>query len=133
MMDCVGDGGSDACKANLTYPARTNLVEFFVRVVEEMHVDCRSIRIHSNDVVCHAAIDWSAILGIVRGVLKQGHADAHHHCALDLVASRQRVDDLPGVDDSHYTAHSQSRDLRLPGNLGEVTPERLRRELWFRV
>src|SRR6478609_8698516 len=133
MVDSIRDRGGNSGQTNLTYSARADLVEFFVRVVEEMHVDCRSIRIHSNYVVCHTAINRGAVLRIVFRTLKQRHANAHHDRSLYLVAACQRVDDLPGIDDSHYAAHAQSRDLRLPGNLGEVAAERLRRELWFRV
>ena len=40
---------------------------------------------------------------------------------------------LSRIDDSHHAADAQARDLRLPGNLGEVTAEGVRRELRFRV
>src|SRR5215470_16174635 len=125
----VSDGGGDPGEPDLTDAACSDLVKLFVGIVEEVYFDCRRIGVHGYEIVRQTAIDRSAVLGIVFRVLQQGHAYAHHHRALDLIAASQCVDDLAGIDDCDYAANAQTRDLRLPSDLGEVAPEGLRREL----
>src|SRR5207247_8871867 len=48
---------------------------------------------------------------------------------LDLVPARQRIENPPRINYSHDTADAQAGEFWLPGNLDEVTAERMRREL----
>jgi len=57
------------------------------------------------------------------------HADSHHDRAYDLVPAGQWVDNAARIHNRHNAADAQPRDFRLPGNLDEVTAERVRREL----
>jgi len=54
---------------------------------------------------------------------KHCHTDSHYDRAFDLVAARQRIDDAASIDHSDDAIDTQSRDLRLPGDFGEVTAE----------
>ena len=129
VVDRRRDRGGDAGQADLADPACAKFVDLLVGEVEEMHLDRRHVGVDRHHVVGQIAVDRRAVLRIVRRVLEQRHADSHHDRALDLVAAGQRVEDAARVDDRHHPADAQPSDLRLPGDLDEVTAERVRREL----
>ena len=126
-------GGRESGQADLADPARAELVDLLVRVIEEVHVDRRHVGVDRHDVVGQVAVDRRAVLRVVGRVLEQRHADAHHDRALDLVAAGQRIEDSAGVDDRDDAADAQPGDLRLPGDLDEVAAEGVRRELRLRI
>jgi len=51
---------------------RANLIQVFVGVVKEMHIDGQSVCIHGDYIVSQAAVDRSAVLWIVFGALQFG-------------------------------------------------------------
>src|SRR5262245_24473679 len=116
-----GDSSGYSRQADLADSAGAELVDFLVRVVEEMYIDRWRVGVYRHDVVGEIAVDRCAGLRVVRGVLEQGHANAHHHRAFDLVATRERIEDAAGVDDGHDPADAQAGDLRLPCDLDKVT------------
>ena len=97
-----------------------------------MHLDRRRIGVDRHHIVGEIAVDRRAVLRIVGRVLEQRHADSHHHRTLDLVAAGQRIENAPRIDDGDHSADAQASDLRLPGDLDEVTAEGMRRKfrLW---
>src|SRR5262245_56729133 len=69
VVDSVCDGCGKPGHTDLSDPACANLVDFFVRVIEEVHLDRWRVGIYRYDVVRETAIDGCAVLRIVRGVL----------------------------------------------------------------
>ena len=115
--------------AELADPACAKFVHLFVGEVDETDVDGRHVGVYHHHVVGQITVDRRAVLRIVSGVLQQCHADSHHDRAHDLVPAGQWVDNAARINNWHNAADAQPRDFRLPGNLDEVTSERVRREL----
>ena len=66
-------------------------------------------------------------------MLEESHADSHHHCTFDLIATRKGIEDQACINNGHDAADAQASDLRLPGDFDEVTAERMRREFRFGI
>src|SRR6185436_16845091 len=92
VTDRISDRGGNARQADFTDPTRSQRVELLIGEIQEMHLDAWRVRVHSHDVVREVAIDRRARLRVVIRVFEQRHADAHHHRALNLVATRQWVE-----------------------------------------
>src|SRR5262245_32570407 len=121
------NGGSDRCgnasKPDFTNPARTQWVDLLVGKVQKVHFNDRRISIYWDHIVGQVAVERRAGCGIVVSVLEEGHSNTHHHCSLDLVATRERIEDTTGVNHGNYPADSQSSNLWLPSDFNEVTAE----------
>src|ERR1043165_1398539 len=117
----IGDCRSNTGKPDLADAACAELVDLLVGIIEEVHVDWRRVGVYGHDVVSQVAVDRRAVLWIERSVFKKRHADAHHYRALNLVSAGQRIHDVARIHHRHHAAHTQSSDLWLPRDLGEVT------------
>ena len=120
MVDRISNRRGDRYQSDFTDSARSELVELLIRKVQEVDFDFGGVGVHRYKIVRQTAIDRCAVLEIIVRVLEKRHPYAHHHRALDLIPASQRVDDLAGIDDGNYPTDAQARDLRLPGDFGEV-------------
>src|SRR6266436_3243406 len=132
MVNRGRDRGRYTSEPDLADPARTELIDLFVRIVEEVHVDRRRVRIYGHYVVGQVAVDGRATLRVVSCVLKESHTNSHHDCALNLITSGERIQDPTSIHHRYNPAHAQTSDLWLPGDLGKVTAERVHRNLRVR-
>src|SRR5689334_22547273 len=97
MMDSSRDRGGNTSQTDFANTARAKGVKFKVGKVEEMDFDGRRVGIYGNHIVGQVAIDGRAVLRIVMRMLEQSHANAHYHCALNLVAACQWIENSSGV------------------------------------
>src|ERR1700682_5822595 len=79
-------GGSDTGVANLANAACAKFVEYHIGVVEKGYIDLRSVGVRRNDVIRKVAVDRGSVARVVYRFFEKGHADAHHHGSLDLIA-----------------------------------------------
>jgi len=120
VVDRISNRRGDTHQPDLTDSASSEFVDLLIRIVQEVDFDFGGVGVHRYKIVRQAAIDRCAVLGIVVRVREKRHPYPHHHRALDLIPASQRVDDLAGIDDGNYPTDAQARDLRLPGDFGEV-------------
>src|SRR5947199_10431694 len=111
MVDGRGDRGSNTGQAYFADAARAKLVKLLVGKVQEVYFDRRRIGVHGHHIIGQVAVDGRAILWVVMRVLEESHADSHHDRTLDLVAPSQWIQDAAGIDNRHYAADRQPRDL----------------------
>ena len=113
MIDRVRDCCSDTGQADLADAASADLIQFFVRVVEKMHFDRRSVSVHRNQVICQAAVDGAMFCGSYL-CAPAAPCQRPSHLTLDLISARQSIDDLACIDDDHHAAEAQPGNFRLP-------------------
>src|SRR5262245_53121131 len=120
-MDGRRNGSGNTGQANLTNAPGSERVEFEVGEVEEVNFDGWHVGVHRDYIVGEVAVERCTILGVVMGGLEQSHADSHDRGALNLVPTRQWIENTSCVDNRYNPADPQARDLRLPGYFDEVT------------
>src|SRR6185503_1056294 len=120
MMHCVGDRGCHTSEPDLADPARTELIDLFIGIVEEVDVNRRRVCINRHYVIGEIAVDGCSVLWIVSGFFKQGHANSHHDRTLNLIPTSERIQDTTSVHHGYNTAHAQARYLRLPRHFDKM-------------
>src|SRR5215469_7676399 len=85
MANSSRDSRGYSGKADLTDSACAEFVDLLIRIIEEVYVYGRCIWVHCHEVISQFAIDGCAPFGVIRGVLKQGHPNAHHHRSTSLI------------------------------------------------
>ena len=127
------DRSRDTGQSDFSDSASAQRVDVCVGIIEEMHFHQWRVSIYGYEIVSEIRIDRRTILRVINRLLQKRHANSHHHCAFDLVAPRQRIDDPPAVNDCDDTIHAQPRDRRLPCDFDKVTAERMHRDFRFFV
>src|SRR6266576_3871159 len=119
------DRSRDTSQPDFSDSASAQRVHLCVGIIEEMHFHQWCVSIYRHEIVSEIRIDRRTILRVVDRVLQKRHANSHHNCAFDLVASGQRINDPPAVNDCDDTVHTQTSDCGLPCDFDKVTAVRV--------
>ena len=88
MINRGSNGSRNPCQADLSYAARSILIQNEIRIIQKCYVDLWSIGVYRHAIVSQVVVERLSGLRIVVGFFKERHTDAHHDCTLDLIASR---------------------------------------------
>src|SRR5690349_14376658 len=122
VIDAGGDSRGNAGKPDFANATRAKFVERSIRVVEECHVDARSVRVGRKNVVRQVAVDRRTVSRIVSRFLENRHAQAHHDRAFYLISPGALVYDTPGIDHRYHAIHAKAGQFRVPAYFRKMSP-----------
>ena len=120
MVNGICNCCCDACETDFSHTACSDLIQVVVGIVEESYIDIRAVGMNRDYVVGEIAVHRRPAPLVVLGSFEHGHADAHHHCAFDLIAGSTGINDATGVNHCDHTTDAEARHLGLPHDFCEL-------------